>query len=214
MTEHHTSSKKRGKAAGKKDEDKSVHKKCGRHLNAKNDNSGENSGESKFDNLQKVQAEVHAEDVESNGEKSSSAGNEEHVTGDSKDCSDDTGENHDSNDSQSPIKGKEHASIDCSNGSAVNHTGESMSVISDMSFPTLADSVNNLNATDENNEKGDVNESKDGSGREVVKKEPRESGKKSTPSRSKKHDSVKSVQESTSPLGTAKEHAKNAVDNG
>ena len=137
-------------------------------MNSKKDNSGENSGDGKFDNFQQVQAEVHAEDVESNGEKSSLAGSEEHVTGDSIECSDDTGENCDSNDSQSPIKGEEHASTDCSNGSAVNHTGESMSVISDMSFPTLAYSVNNLNATDENNEKGDMNESKDGSHREAV----------------------------------------------
>ena len=118
-----------------------------------------------------------------------------------------TDKSRDSNDSESPIKGKEHASTDCSNGSAVNHTGESISGL------TLANSVNNLNATDENNEHGEVNESKDGSGR-GVKKEPGESGKMGTPSRSKNYDLVKSVEESISPLGTAKEHAKNAADNG
>ena len=83
-----------------------------------------------------------------------------------------------------------------------------------MSGPNLANSVNNLNGTDENNEHGKVNESKDGSGREEVKKEPGELGKKVMPSRSKNHDSVKSVEESTSPLGTSKEHEKNAADNG
>ena len=94
-----------------------------------------------------------------------------------------TDKNHDSNDSQRPIKGEEHASTDCSNDSVVNHTGESMS------GPTLANSVNNLNGTDENNEHSDVNESKDGSGR-GVKKKPGESGKKGSLSRSKNHDSV------------------------
>ena len=59
-----------------------------------------------------------------------------------------------------------------------------------------------------------MNESKDGSGREGFKKEPGESGKKVMPSRSKNHDLVKSVEESTLPLGTFKEHEKNAADNG
>ena len=65
-TEHHTtrSSEERAKAAGSKEEHstESVQKKCGKHLNAKYGNSGEN-------NIQQVQAEVHAEDVESNGGK-------------------------------------------------------------------------------------------------------------------------------------------------
>ena len=46
-TEHRTtrSSKKRGKAEGNKEEHstESVQKKCGKHLNAKYDNSGENN---------------------------------------------------------------------------------------------------------------------------------------------------------------------------
>ena len=172
-------------------------------MNAKYGNSGEN-------NIQQVQVEVHAEDVESNGGKSSLELNEEHVTIDSIKCSVYTGVNLDSNVSKSPIKCKECASTstDCSDGSAVNPTGQSMSGLN------LANSVNNLNGTDENNEHGKVNGSKDGSGREGVKKEPGDLGKKVTPSRSKNHDSVKSVEESTSPLGTSKEHEKNAADNG
>ena len=136
-------------------------------MNARYGNSGEN-------NIQQVQAEVHAEDVESNGGKSSSELNEEHVTIDSIKCSVYTGENLDSNVSKSPIKCEECASTstDCSNGSAVNHTGQSMSGLN------LANSVNNLNGTDENNKHSKVNESKDGSGREGVKKETGELDKR------------------------------------
>ena len=85
-----------------------------------------------------------------------------------------------------------------------------------MSGLTDVISFDNLNATGENNENGDVNESKDSSVREAVKKSlqkrPNKSDEKGTPSRSKNHDLVKSVEESTSPLGSAKEHARNAAD--
>ena len=117
-------------------------------------------------------AKEHAKNAADNGEKSSLTGNKEPipVTNDWMECSDGTDINHNFNDSQSPFTGKKHESGESSKGSDVNCADESISVISDMSGLMDVISFDNLNATGENNENSDVNESKDSSVREAVKK--------------------------------------------
>ena len=96
--------------------------------------SGKRSTASSIKNLHQVKFQVHAE-------------------GDSVECSDGTGENCDSNDSENPMKGEKHESINCSDGSAVNCADES--VILGMLVMMPADSVlvDNLNAADKKKER-------------------------------------------------------------
>ena len=132
-------------------------------------------------------AKEHAKNAEASEWKCRSAGNQECKTNDPMNYSDGAGDNHDCSDSQSPILDEKHSSTDCLNGSVI-YADEGISVISNMSGLMPADSVDNLNTTDENDTK------------------------KSMASTNENHDSFKSEQESTPPVGTAKEHAKDAED--
>ena len=130
------------------------------------------------------------------------------VTGDWIECSDGSDKKCIFTDSQSLFMRKKHESGESSKDPDANSLKSVM--------PGLMEviSFDNLYATGENNENGNVNESKDSFVREAVEKfiQNRPNNKKGTPSRSKNHDSVKSIEESTSPVGSAKEDAKSAAD--
>ena len=121
------------------------------------------------------------------------------MTGDWIECSDRTDKKCVFNDSQSLFMSEKHESGESSKDSDVNF------VKLDMPGLTEVISFDNLYATGENNENSNVNESKHSFVREAVEKsiQKRPNNKKGTPSRSKNHDSVKSIEKSTSPVGSA-----------